>query len=297
MHARSRMPAWLGWFALRGMPESTRPHFVTTAHGLNSRSRYSAVMTHGERVVCVSKPFATTCSGLSAGRSGEAGGDPARDRSRAFPAQPVARSRCARAGRRAVAAARRRRSRRCCCPGAARGSRAMPMHCGCSRACAGATSTRACGCPAREKPGAGLPRRTRALQRTLGIDGAVEMTPPTDAIAAAYAASDLVLQALAQAGGVRAHGGRSLVGGARRARLGPRRRRRIAARTAARRRGRAVRRRRARVALARCWRKPPSPPATIPMPRCMRCRRPRLGSTPNSAAETSAIAGWRWAPA
>ena len=55
VHARSRLPAWLGWFALRGMPESTRPRFVTTAHGLNSPSRYSAIMARGERVVCVSE--------------------------------------------------------------------------------------------------------------------------------------------------------------------------------------------------------------------------------------------------
>ncbi|QBG94972.1 glycosyltransferase [Xanthomonas oryzae] len=55
VHARSRLPAWLGWYALRGMPEARRPRFVTTVHGLNSPSRYSAVMTHGERVICVSK--------------------------------------------------------------------------------------------------------------------------------------------------------------------------------------------------------------------------------------------------
>ncbi|RZA21437.1 MAG: glycosyltransferase [Lysobacteraceae bacterium] len=54
VHARSRLPAWLGWCALRGM-RGTKPRFVTTAHGLNSPSRYSAVMTRGERVVCVSK--------------------------------------------------------------------------------------------------------------------------------------------------------------------------------------------------------------------------------------------------
>ena len=54
VHARSRLPAWLGRFALRGMGEK-RPHFVTTAHGLNSPSRYSAIMARGERVICVSK--------------------------------------------------------------------------------------------------------------------------------------------------------------------------------------------------------------------------------------------------
>ncbi len=54
VHARSRLPAWLGWYALRGMPAARRPHFVTTAHGLNSPSRYSGIMARGERVVCVS---------------------------------------------------------------------------------------------------------------------------------------------------------------------------------------------------------------------------------------------------
>ncbi len=53
VHARSRLPAWLGWRALQGMRDR-RPQFVTTAHGLNSPSRYSAVMARGERVVCVS---------------------------------------------------------------------------------------------------------------------------------------------------------------------------------------------------------------------------------------------------
>jgi len=53
VHARSRLPAWLGWRALQGM-RGRRPHFVTTAHGLNSPSRYSAIMARGERVICVS---------------------------------------------------------------------------------------------------------------------------------------------------------------------------------------------------------------------------------------------------
>ena len=55
VHARSRLPAWLGWRALRGIPGSQRPHFVTTVHGLNSPGRYSGVMTYGERVICVSE--------------------------------------------------------------------------------------------------------------------------------------------------------------------------------------------------------------------------------------------------
>lgn len=54
VHARSRLPAWIGWRALRGLPDGARPRFVTTVHGLNSPSRYSAIMARGERVICVS---------------------------------------------------------------------------------------------------------------------------------------------------------------------------------------------------------------------------------------------------
>ena len=54
VHARSRLPAWLGWKAVQGIAAAQRPHFVTTMHGLNSPGRYSAVMTYGERVICVS---------------------------------------------------------------------------------------------------------------------------------------------------------------------------------------------------------------------------------------------------
>ncbi len=54
VHARSRLPAWLGWKALQGIAAAQRPHFVTTMHGLNSPGRYSAVMAYGERVICVS---------------------------------------------------------------------------------------------------------------------------------------------------------------------------------------------------------------------------------------------------
>src|SRR5690606_25551325 len=47
VHARSRLPAWIGWKALQRLPRGTRPHFVTTVHGLNSPSRYSAIMARG----------------------------------------------------------------------------------------------------------------------------------------------------------------------------------------------------------------------------------------------------------
>lgn len=53
VHARSRVPAWLGWWALKGM--RPRPHFVTTVHGLNSPGWYSGIMLRGERVIVVSQ--------------------------------------------------------------------------------------------------------------------------------------------------------------------------------------------------------------------------------------------------
>ncbi|MCD9088097.1 glycosyltransferase [Stenotrophomonas sp. SY1] len=55
VHARSRLPAWLGWYALRGMAQGKRPRWVTTMHGLNSPGRYSGIMASGERVICVSQ--------------------------------------------------------------------------------------------------------------------------------------------------------------------------------------------------------------------------------------------------
>ncbi len=55
LHVRSRLPAWIAWLAWRGMDAATRPHFVTTVHGLYSASRYSAIMTRGERVIAVSE--------------------------------------------------------------------------------------------------------------------------------------------------------------------------------------------------------------------------------------------------
>lgn len=53
VHARSRLPGWLGWWAIKGM--QPRPHFVTTVHGLNSPGRYSAILLRGERVIAVSQ--------------------------------------------------------------------------------------------------------------------------------------------------------------------------------------------------------------------------------------------------
>lgn len=53
VHARSRLPAWLGWWALKGL--HPRPGFVTTVHGLNSPGWYSRIMVRGDRVIVVSQ--------------------------------------------------------------------------------------------------------------------------------------------------------------------------------------------------------------------------------------------------
>lgn len=58
VHLRSRMPAWAIWLAWRGMDKATRPRLVTTVHGLHSVSRYSEIVTYGERVIVVSKSVA-----------------------------------------------------------------------------------------------------------------------------------------------------------------------------------------------------------------------------------------------
>ncbi len=55
VHARSRIPAWIAYLAWKGMDSQSRPHFVTTAHGLYSVNRYSEVMTKGERVIAISE--------------------------------------------------------------------------------------------------------------------------------------------------------------------------------------------------------------------------------------------------
>lgn len=55
VHLRSRMPAWIVWLAWRGMDPLTRPRLVSTVHGLHSVSRYSEIVTIGERVIVVSE--------------------------------------------------------------------------------------------------------------------------------------------------------------------------------------------------------------------------------------------------
>jgi glycosyltransferase involved in cell wall biosynthesis len=55
VHPRSRVPAWLTWLTIRSIPVRRRPRLVTTVHGFYRVGRYSAIMTRGERVICVSE--------------------------------------------------------------------------------------------------------------------------------------------------------------------------------------------------------------------------------------------------
>ncbi|MFL6592829.1 MAG: glycosyltransferase [Luteimonas sp.] len=193
VHARSRMPAWVARFALRGM--HAPPHFVTTVHGLNSPSRYSAVMASGERVVCVSETVReyvhrnyprTPAARL---RVIERGIDPSM-----FPRAPhpdvQARARVA-----AYIPALGGSGPLLLLPG--RGTR-LKGHADALRLLAG---LRAQGHDARLwLAGARQPGRERYITELeadaarLGIADALVATAPTAAIAQAYAAADLVLQ-------------------------------------------------------------------------------------------------------
>ncbi|MBT6250510.1 MAG: glycosyltransferase, partial [Nitrosomonadales bacterium] len=47
VHARSRLPAWVCYFALRLIKKTNRPIFITTVHGPYSVNFYSSIMTKG----------------------------------------------------------------------------------------------------------------------------------------------------------------------------------------------------------------------------------------------------------
>jgi len=195
VHARSRLPAWLGWRALAGMPAAARPRFVTTVHGLNSPSRYSAIMTRGERVICVSRTVrdyvlrhypATDPLRL---RLVPRGIDPAD-----FPRRPQP-DRDARARVAAQHPALGGDGPLLLLPG--RGTRLK----GHADAVALLATLRAGGVDARLwMPGArehGRERYLAELEQQAargGVAGALAITAPTSAIAEAYAACDLVLQ-------------------------------------------------------------------------------------------------------
>jgi len=54
VHARSRIPAWMVYLSVMRMNSKDRPRFVTTVHGFHSVNPYSAIMTNGDAVICVS---------------------------------------------------------------------------------------------------------------------------------------------------------------------------------------------------------------------------------------------------
>jgi len=54
IHARSRMPAWICYFAINLMSKKNRPIFITTIHGPYSINFYSSIMAKGERVFVIS---------------------------------------------------------------------------------------------------------------------------------------------------------------------------------------------------------------------------------------------------
>ena len=194
VHARSRLPAWLGWRAVQGMGAS-RPRFVTTMHGLNSPSAYSAIMARGERVICVSETVRdyllrhypkTDPAKL---RVIPRGIDPSAFPRRASP------DREARAIVAALHPAIGGDGPLLLLPG--RGTRLK----GHADALALLATLRAQGRDARLwLPGSREAGRAHyvdellATARTLGVADVVAFTPPTDAIADAYAASALVLQ-------------------------------------------------------------------------------------------------------
>lgn len=54
LHARSRLPAWICFLALKKIHPDLRPKFVTTVHGQYSVNRYSKIMVRGDRIIAVS---------------------------------------------------------------------------------------------------------------------------------------------------------------------------------------------------------------------------------------------------
>ena len=59
VHPRSRLPAWLTWYALKLLTKENRPRLVTSVHGLHSVSSYSSIIGKGELVECVSESART----------------------------------------------------------------------------------------------------------------------------------------------------------------------------------------------------------------------------------------------
>ncbi len=55
VHARSRIPAWIAYFACKKVRKKTGVQFVTTCHGYYSTHIFSRVMGFGKRVIVISK--------------------------------------------------------------------------------------------------------------------------------------------------------------------------------------------------------------------------------------------------
>lgn len=55
LHLRSRLPAWMAYWAWNGLPAAQRPALVTTVHGFYTPGRYGSVMVRGERIIAISE--------------------------------------------------------------------------------------------------------------------------------------------------------------------------------------------------------------------------------------------------
>lgn len=55
VHVRSRFPAWVNHFALKGIPEARRPKLISTIHGAYSVNRYSKIMMNSDRIIAISQ--------------------------------------------------------------------------------------------------------------------------------------------------------------------------------------------------------------------------------------------------
>ena len=196
VHARSRLPAWIGSMARGTLPAARRPRWVTTVHGLNSPGRYSAVMASGERVVCVSDTVRQYVLQHYPGtdparlRTIARGIDPAQFPRRPFP-DPAARAQLAQ-----LHPALAGNGPLLLLPG--RGTR-LKGHADALQLLA---TLRAGAFPdarlwfpgARQAGREAYIEELQAQARVLGVDAAVAFTAPTAQMAQAYAACDLVLQ-------------------------------------------------------------------------------------------------------
>ncbi len=55
LHLRSRLPAWIGFLALKGLSFPRRPKILTTFHGFYSVNAYSKIMLKGDCTIAVSQ--------------------------------------------------------------------------------------------------------------------------------------------------------------------------------------------------------------------------------------------------